>query len=105
MSESLLTSSSDTLEFSFEEKTNESFASYSLLFDKAQHNFSTSSEVSFLKHKSPSIQQNQAVTHEISKTINYELKEESINFNPWLLLFEPDDEHQKVRFFILLNLI
>ncbi|CAF4230500.1 unnamed protein product [Rotaria sp. Silwood2] len=95
MSEPLLTSSSDSLESSFSENANETFESYSLLFDKAKHNFSTSSEISFIKHESSPIDQNQTVTKETLTTINNELNENSINFNPWLLLFTQDDEQQQ----------
>ena len=98
MSESLLTSSSDSLELSITENNNETIDSYSLLFDKAKHNFSTSSEISFIKHDLPPIiDPNQTFTKETSTTtINNAPTEESIKFNPFLLLFVQDDEQQIV---------
>ncbi|CAF1195319.1 unnamed protein product [Rotaria sp. Silwood1] len=95
MSELLLTSSNDSFESSFTENTNETFDSYSLLFDKAKHNFSTSSEISFIKHDSLPLDQNQTVTKETLTTINDPLNENSINFNPWFLLFTQDNEQQQ----------
>jgi len=92
MSESLLTSSSDSLELSITENT---FPSYSLLFDKDKQNFSTSSEISFLKHDLSPIDYNQTIT---KQTINNVPIEGSTNFNPFLLLFmQNDDEQQTVR--------
>jgi hypothetical protein len=89
-------SSSDSLELS-----NEIVASYSLLFDKDKQNFSTSSEISFLKHNFSPIDHNQTVTKEISPTtrINNLPIEESIKFNPFLLLFTQDDEQLTVRLY------
>jgi hypothetical protein len=75
------------LELSITENNDETFDSYSLLFDKAQHNFSTSSEISFLKH-------------DLSTTINNISTEDAANFNPWLLLFVQDDQQQIVRIHI-----
>jgi len=94
MSESLLTSSSDSLELS---DNNETFASYSLLFDKAKQNFSTSSEISFIKHDLSPIDHNQTIIKEKLTTVNNQPTKESINFNPFLLLFTQDDEPQSVR--------
>jgi len=87
-------SSSDSFELSITENNNQTFSSYSLLFDKAKHNFSTSSEISFIKHDLSSIDHNQTVLQE---TINNLPKEESRNFNPFLLLFIDNDEQQTVR--------
>jgi hypothetical protein len=84
----------DSFELSMTENNNETFSSYSLLFDKAKHNFSTSSEISFIKNDLSSIDHNQTVLQE---TINNIPKEESRNFNPFLLLFIDNDEQQTVR--------
>jgi hypothetical protein len=82
MSESFL---NDSFELPITE--NETSTSYSLLFDKAKHNFSTSSEISFIKHDLSS-------TKELSTTmIENSLIEEK---NPFLLLFEKDDEQSTV---------
>jgi len=91
MSESFL---NDSFELSITENNkneNETFTSYSLLFDKAKHNFSTSSEISFIKHDLSS-------TKELSTTMieNSLIEEESPKFNPFLLLFEKDDEQSTV---------
>ena len=75
-----LISSDDSFHYSDKENHNDTFASYSIVFDKNQQNFSTSSEISFRKDYSP------------SKTI----VEESPQFNPFLLLFMKDDDQQAI---------
>lgn len=86
MSESFL---NDSFELSIRES--ETSTSYSLLFDKAKQNFSTSSEISFIKHDLSS-------NKELSTTMieNSLTEEESPKFNPFLLLFEKDDEQSTV---------
>ncbi|UJR29909.1 hypothetical protein I4U23_017457 [Adineta vaga] len=71
---------SESSEISIEENENTTLDSYSLLFDKAKHNFSTSSEISFNKENLPLIDENQTIT------------DGSKNFNPFLLLFLSNDE-------------
>jgi hypothetical protein len=106
MSESILTSSSDSLEFSITEENNnnqsETLASYSLLFDKGKHNFSTSSEISFVKHNLSPPHQNQIFSKDLSTTvIDHSIitqeEEEPAKFNPFLLLFEKSDEEPTVN--------
>lgn len=94
MNESLLSSSGDSLDLSTTENINETFASYSILFDKNKQNFSTSSEISFIKHNLSPIDHNETVTKEIINNISIK---ESTNFNPFLLLFTKDDEEQQVK--------
>ncbi|CAF1370176.1 unnamed protein product [Adineta steineri] len=94
MNESLLSSSGDSLELSIKENTNDILDSYSILFDKAKHNFSTSSEVSFNKHEHSIIDHNQIDTKEISTAINNVPTEKPINFNPFLLFFTENDEQE-----------
>jgi hypothetical protein len=98
MNESLLSSSGDSLELSVTENNNETLDSYSLLFNKGKHNFSTSSEISFNKHELSPMDHNQTLTKETLTTIiNNEPKEESVKFNPFLLFFTDNDDQQTVR--------
>ncbi|CAF3433717.1 unnamed protein product [Rotaria socialis] len=95
--ESLLTLSSDSLELSHAANNNETYESYSLLFDKAKHNFSTSSKTSFMHYESSPTAPNQTINKEISATINNIAKEDSQDFNLWLycLLFIKDEEQEE----------
>lgn len=94
MSESLLSSSGESLDLSNTENNNiyQTFPSYSLLFDKNKHNFSTSSEISFIKNDLSPIEHNETVTKEIINNITIE---ESTKFNPFLLLFIQDDDDEQ----------
>jgi hypothetical protein len=80
MSESIL---NDSPELSIIE--DETLSSYSLLFDKGKHNFSTSSEISFIKHDLLPSNHNQTFTKELSTTM---IDHSPTKFNPFLLLFE-----------------
>lgn len=80
MNESLLSSSGESLDLS---NVTENI-SYSL-FDKNKHNFSTSSEISLIKSNLSPQDQNQTVRDEI-------YKDEKVKFNPFLLLFVPDND-------------
>jgi hypothetical protein len=94
MSEPLLRSSNDSFESSISENPDETFDSYSLLFDKAKHNFSTSSEISFIRNELSPIENNQTITKQTSIT------NDDVNSNPWLLLFVQNDDQQTVRSYI-----
>lgn len=71
--QSSLISSDDSFDKENQVQSNETLPSYSFLFDKVEHNFSTSSEISSVKpNKSPP-------------------------FNPFLLLFMSDDPLKSIE--------
>lgn len=74
-----LISSDESFQYSDKENFNETISSYSIAFDKNQQNFSTSSEISFIKERLS------------SKTI---VEQQPTKFNPFLLLFMHDDDHE-----------
>lgn len=82
--QSSLISSDDSFQLSDKEnhpQSNETIPSYSFLFDKVEHNFSTSSEISLIKPD-----------HHHQNT--------SPQFNPFLLLFLSDDPIEVLDQFI-----
>ena len=81
-------------DLSYIDNNNETLNSYSLLFDKNENNFSTSSDISLFEYQSSSIDQNRTVK---LTTNNNRISEESLNFNPWLLLFTQNDQQRTVR--------